>query len=141
MHTPSKVLIALCLLFFLVTSGFTPTLSAEEEISGQSDSSSAEESSGFNPAQWLLSIYRDHISPVNADLCPSYPPCSSYASQAMRKHGFFIGWIMTVDRLIHEGKEETSVSPYIHSHGEDLIFDPVENNDFWWYPRDRKHDE
>lgn len=141
MHTPTKVLIAFCFLFFLVTSGFTPGVCADEEISGQSDASSSEESSGFNPAQWLLSIYKDHISPVNADQCPSYPPCSSYAGQAMRKHGFFIGWMMTVDRLIHEGKEETSVSPYIHSHGEDLILDPVENNDFWWYPGDGKHDE
>ena len=141
MGTPSKVFIVFCFLFLLLTNGVTPGVCADDEFSGQSDPSSSEESYGFNPAQWLLSVYRNHISPVNADTCPSYPPCSSYASKAMRKHGFFIGWMMTVDRLIHEGKEETSDSPYIQSNGELLIFDPVENNDFWWYPGDGKHDE
>ena len=141
MNPSIKVLALLCLVLFLVTSGHTPGIFAEEEISRQSDSPCSEEVSGFNPAQWLLSIYKNHISPVNADRCPSYPSCSSYAEQAMKKHGFFMGWIMTVDRLIHEGKEETTVSPYIHSDGEDLILDPVENNDFWWYPRNGKHHE
>jgi hypothetical protein len=141
MNPSIKVLALLCLVLFLVTGGHTPGLCAEEEISRQSDSPSSEEVSGFNPAQWLLSIYKNHISPVNADRCPSYPSCSSYAEQAMKKHGFFMGWIMTVDRLIHEGKEETTVSPYIHFDGEDLILDPVENNDFWWYPRNGKHHE
>ena len=136
-----KLFALLCFVFFLVTGGHTPDLSAEEEISRASDSLASEETSGFNPAQWLLSIYRNHISPVNGGRCPSYPSCSSYAEQAMKKHGFFTGWIMTVDRLIHEGKEETAVSPYIHFDGEDLIFDPVENNDFWWTPRNGKHHE
>jgi len=46
---------------------------------------------------------------------------------------------MTVDRLIHEGNEETSVSPLIYSKGEWKILDPVENNDFWWYHKDKGH--
>ena len=44
-----------------------------------------------------------------------------------------MGWIMTVDRLIHEGKEETEVSPVVFSEGRWKIFDPLENNDFWWF--------
>jgi hypothetical protein len=136
-----KLLILLGLVLFLVTSGHTPQIWAEEEISRPSDSPSSEEPSGFNPAQWLLSFYKNHISPVDGGRCPSYPSCSLYAEQAMKKHGFFMGWIMTVDRLIHEGKEETAVSPYIHSDGEDLILDPVENNDFWWTQRHGKAHE
>jgi hypothetical protein len=141
MKTSIRVLILLGFLIFLFTGAHIPRVYAEDDLSGQSDSSSSAETSGFNPAEWLLSIYKDHISPVNGDQCPSYPSCSSYAEQAIRKHGFFIGWMMTVDRLIHEGKEETSVSPYIHYGGKVLIHDPVEDNDFWWYPRDGKHDE
>ena len=141
MNLSTKVLILLCFVFLIITRGHIPVVYAEDEISRQSESSSSEEAAGFNPAQWLLSIYKDHISPVNADRCPSFPSCSSYAEQAMKKHGFFMGWMMTVDRLIHEGKEETSVSPYIESDGELLIFDPVENNDFWWYPRRGKDHE
>ncbi len=48
---------------------------------------------------------------------------------------------MTVDRLIHEGKEETRVSPVVIFNGKRKILDPLENNDFWWYTPNRKHDE
>jgi hypothetical protein len=65
------------------------------------------------------------------------PTCSSYSIEAFRKHGFFIGWMMTVDRLIHEGKEEAAVSPLLFSEGKWRLYDPVENNDFWWSPLDR----
>jgi len=74
---------------------------------------------------------------VDGDRCPSIPSCSAYSAQAMKKHGFFVGWMMTVDRLIHEGKEETLVSTVVHSEGKWKIFDPVENNDFWWHSPDR----
>ena len=97
--------------------------------------------SGFNIGLWFLTFYRDTLSAVDGDRCPSVPSCSSYSIDAFRKHGFFLGWMMTVDRLIHEGKEETRVSPIVHSRGGLKIYDPVENNDFWWYARDRKdHD-
>ena len=92
------------------------------------------ETRGFNPALWLVNLYRDHISPIDGDRCPSLPTCSSYSVQAMKKHGLFLGWMMTVDRLIHEGREETNVSPVVYYEGKWKIFDPVQNNDFWWYP-------
>ena len=44
-----------------------------------------------------------------------------------------MGWLMTVDRLIHEGREETAVSPVVYSEGKWKIFDPLKNNDFWWF--------
>lgn len=127
MKTLMKVLMSFCLAFLLVATSDAPGMGGEEE------------NSGLNPGLWLLSLYRDHISPVDGDRCPSIPSCASYAEQAFKKHGFFIGWMMTVDRLIHEGKEETSVSPFVYYEGEVKIFDPLENNDFWWSPRDGKH--
>ncbi|MBW2000179.1 MAG: membrane protein insertion efficiency factor YidD [Deltaproteobacteria bacterium] len=78
------------------------------------------------------------ISPLDGSRCPSYPSCSSYSLQAFEKHGFFMGWIMTVDRLIHEGEEEKKVSPVVYHRGRWKIYDPVENNDFWWYTGDKK---
>lgn len=97
--------------------------------------------SGFNVGLWLASFYRDTLSAVDGDRCPSVPSCSSYSAESFRKHGFFLGWMMTVDRLIHEGTEETRVSPTIYSRGGLKIYDPVENNDFWWHARDWKdHD-
>jgi hypothetical protein len=94
--------------------------------------------SAGNPGAWLVSFYGKHISAVDGDRCPSVPTCSAYAARAFKKHGFFIGWMMTVDRLIHEGKEETEVSPIVFSGGKWKIYDPVENNDFWWHAPSRQ---
>jgi len=100
---------------------------------------SQEKSSNSNLGSFLVSIYRDHISAVDSDRCPSFPSCGSYSVQAFKKHGFIIGWLMTVDRLIHEGREEAAISPSLYSDGTWKIYDPVENNDFWWYKRERQH--
>ncbi|MGD2125009.1 MAG: membrane protein insertion efficiency factor YidD [Desulfobacteraceae bacterium] len=102
-------------------------------------SHTADERPGFNLGMWLVDLYSNTISTVDADRCPSVPSCSQYSLEAFKKHGFFTGWIMTVDRLIHEGNEEARVSPVVHSGGKWKIFDPVENNDFWWHPRKWEH--
>lgn len=80
----------------------------------------------------LASFFRDHISAVDGDRCPSLPSCSSYSVEAFKKHGFFMGWLMSVDRLIHEA-DEAAISPLVRRNGQVKIFDPVENNDFWWF--------
>jgi len=85
-----------------------------------------------NIGVWLASFFSKHISAVDGDRCPSAPTCSSYSVQAFKKHGLVMGWLMTVDRLIHEGNE-WSVSPVEKRGGKGKIIDPVENNDFWWY--------
>jgi len=95
--------------------------------------SNTEEKKSANIGVWLVSFYQEHLSKVDGDRCPSFPSCSSYSIQAFQKHGFFMGWMMTVDRLFHEGSEEEKVSPLVFDHGKMKIFDPVENNDFWWH--------
>ena len=89
----------------------------------------------INVGAWFASFFSEHISAVDGDRCPSNPTCSSYSARAFKKHGFFVGWAMTVDRLIHEG-DEGSVSPLVRRNGRLKILDPVENNDFWWYSKD-----
>lgn len=91
----------------------------------------------FNIGAWFASSVWRHISAVDGQRCPSEPTCSSYSAQAFRKHGFFVGWVMTVDRLIHEADEGRD-SPFVRRDGVFKIFDPVENNDYWWYGRDAK---
>lgn len=91
----------------------------------------------LNIGSVLIDIYRKVISPVDGDRCPSSPTCSAYSAEAFKKHGFFIGWMMTVDRLIHEGSEEAKVSPQIYQDGKWKVLDPVQNNDFWWVNHDR----
>jgi putative membrane protein insertion efficiency factor len=79
-----------------------------------------------------IRFYRDHISPVIGDRCQMYPSCSSYALQAIKKHGCLIGSVMTSDRLIHEANE-TDHAPLIEKAGDLGYYDPVSANDFWWY--------
>ena len=59
---------------------------------------------------------------------------------AFRKHGFIMGWLMTVDRLIHEA-DESSVSPIVYHNGRAKIYDPIENNDFWWFHPDEENQD
>ena len=128
-------------LYLPLTLCVSPGMTSEDEFYKSSDDPAQREGSAFNLGLWLASIYRDYISPVDGSQCPSRPSCSSYSASAFKKHGFFMGWIMTVDRLIHEGKEETSVSPLVYTDEGWKILDPVENNDFWWFRGDREDRE
>ena len=79
----------------------------------------------------LFRFFQEYISPVDGDRCPSYPTCSQYGQEAVRKHGVLIGLVMTFDRLIHES-DETHRAPLIRAGESYRYYDPVENNDFWW---------
>lgn len=78
-----------------------------------------------------VGFYQSYISPVNGERCPMIPTCSAYAVQAIKKHGFFIGIMMTADRLIHES-DEIRYAPMIINGDKVSFHDPVSNNDFWF---------
>jgi putative membrane protein insertion efficiency factor len=78
-----------------------------------------------------ITFYQNYISPEIGDRCQMYPSCSSYALQAIKKHGCLIGSVMTSDRLIHEANE-TDHAPLIETKEGLRYYDPVGNNDFWW---------
>jgi putative component of membrane protein insertase Oxa1/YidC/SpoIIIJ protein YidD len=87
----------------------------------------------------ILEIYRgplNHLSAVRRGECPMYPSCSEYSRLAIRKHGFAVGWAMTVDRLMRCGRDELKQAPRIFVDGGWRYYDPVENNDFWWSQND-----
>lgn len=86
---------------------------------------------GQRAASGLIGIFRTYISPVDGDRCPSYPSCSQYSLEAIRKHGAFVGLVMTFDRLIHES-DEVHIVPSVKVYDSYRSYDPVENNDFWW---------
>jgi len=86
-----------------------------------------------NPLRSLVETYRAYISPIDGKGCPMHPSCSKYSVQCLKKHGFFIGWMMTCDRLFRCGRDELRLSPQIIVNGKLKWYDPLENNDFWWY--------
>ncbi|MBW2021011.1 MAG: membrane protein insertion efficiency factor YidD [Deltaproteobacteria bacterium] len=79
----------------------------------------------------LIRFFQKYISPVDGERCPCFPTCSSYSLQAYRKHVFFIGTLMTVDRLFHEADIEKH-APLRKVGDRDRFIDPLENNDFWF---------
>ena len=49
---------------------------------------------------WLVRLYQKYISPLKRPCCRFTPTCSSYAIEAYKKRGFFIGTILTVWRIL-----------------------------------------
>jgi len=87
-------------------------------------------------ASFFVRFYQRFISVFDGDKCPMYPSCSQYSLQCIKKHGFWIGWIMTCDRLLHE-PDEMNLSPIIIIRGKTLAYDPVHENDQWWHKNDQ----
>jgi putative component of membrane protein insertase Oxa1/YidC/SpoIIIJ protein YidD len=117
----------LCLIFFslLFSCAYPKTMKKEHE-------------SSFDPLSSIVHLYRgplNHLSAVRRGLSPMYPCSSSYSLQCLKKHGPFIGWMITCDRLMRSGRDELDLSPWIKINGKWWCYDPVENNDFWWYKK------
>ena len=91
----------------------------------------ARETTGLE-AGGVLHFYQKHLSPVDGDRCSMYPTCSGYAAEALKKHGFAVGWIMTCDRLVRCGRDEMKRSPMVTVNNRPRCYDPVAANDFWW---------
>lgn len=135
MKITRTVLLILSLLFLS-----TGTVTAEDDSfkgpweKNTKNSSSPTRDSSLNPLKYFVKFYRDYISPIDGDRCPMYPTCSQYSIECFEKHGLLIGWLMTCDRLFHEA-DEMKQAPFILVHGSYRFYDPVEDNDFWWYDK------
>lgn len=93
---------------------------------------SEQEREAFSPLGALVRFHRHYLSPIDGKECPMYPSCSEYSLLCLKKHGAFVGWMMSCDRLLHEANEMRQ-APLIYVNGEVRFHDPVENNDFWWH--------
>ena len=55
-----------------------------------------------------IKLYRYFLNPVLGNVCRFYPSCSSYALEAIERHGSVVGSYLTLKRLakchpFHEG--------------------------------------
>ena len=78
-----------------------------------------------------IRFFQKYLSGADGHRCPMTPSCSSYALQAMRRHGALKGWIMACDRLMRCGRDELKHSPSTLTRHGIRCQDPVQNNDFW----------
>jgi putative component of membrane protein insertase Oxa1/YidC/SpoIIIJ protein YidD len=93
-------------------------------------STDAEEKQG-GVLLYPIRFFQDYISRADGDRCPMHPTCSQYCSEAFKKHGALLGWIMCSDRLIRCGRDETRLSDPVWIDGVKHSFDPLSHNDFW----------
>ncbi|MCP4673513.1 MAG: membrane protein insertion efficiency factor YidD [Desulfobacula sp.] len=115
------------ILIFIISFIFYATLCAQSlDQEGERDES------------FLFNFYQEHISVVDGNRCAMYPSCSRYASRSFQKHGFIVGWIMACDRLVRCGRDEADIARHVIVDNHELIHDPVEANDFWWFEKENK---
>jgi len=86
--------------------------------------------------QTALWVWQHTISRVNGKECTMYPSCSHYAMETVQQHGPIIGFFMAADRVLHE-ESESKYCRMIKVGDQWLFYDPVSNNDFWWYKNDK----
>ena len=133
-----KLALFFTFMFFMVSINGPIVRAFEDKPSEASDTANPQDKSGFNLGAAIVSIFKDHISAVDGDRCPSVPTCSAYGVEAFKKHGFLQFIFRHGLDIDFEGQEETTVSPLVYSDGKWKIYDPVKNNDFWWYPPEKK---
>jgi putative component of membrane protein insertase Oxa1/YidC/SpoIIIJ protein YidD len=76
-------------------------------------------------AESMIRFHQEVISPADGPRSHFYPSSSQYTLDAMRKYGFYRGFLMGCDRLMREN-EEAWVYPTISSPGGlKLKYDPV----------------
>lgn len=61
----------------------------------------------------IVKVYKVIVSPMLRPSCRFYPTCSTYSIEALRKHGFIKGGILSAKRII-------SCNP-IHKGGHDPV--------------------
>ncbi len=118
------VKLILFLIFFSLIASCTYSKSMQTETDRDAD-----------PLSLMVRFYRgplNHLSAVRYGECPMYPSDSEYSLQSIQKHGMLVGWIMTMDRLMRCGRDETRLSPQVFINGKWKTYDPVGKNDFWW---------
>lgn len=49
---------------------------------------------------FIIQLYRKYFSPIKVAKCPYYPTCSTYAIQAIEKHGAVKGGALATWRVL-----------------------------------------
>jgi len=77
-------------------------------------------------------FYQTVVSPIDGPRCGHAPTCSRFAFQAVRKKGFLLGLLLSVDRLWSTGRSSIlRMLPQIQTRAGPRFYDPVEQQTFW----------
>jgi putative component of membrane protein insertase Oxa1/YidC/SpoIIIJ protein YidD len=82
-------------------------------------------------ARLMAGLYRNCFNSALSSGCPSYPSCSEYMVQSVTRFGIIPGIVLSLERMLHEMDRITS-GELIMVDDQLRIFDPIENNVWWW---------
>jgi len=82
------------------------------------------------PAAWVVSLYQSQVAPAIGSRCSLHPSCSTYARQALQKHGI-LGIAMYTDRAVREPTVVGRRERQVRIRGRRKDADPVEDHDWW----------
>lgn len=82
-----------------------------------------------------LKLFQMTVSKADGNRCPMYPSCSHYSCQAFERYNPITAWILTTDRLLRCGRDETRLSKPVITKGRTRIKDTLADNTFWWSSR------
>ena len=125
--------LAASLLVLMVTLMAAIPLQADVQTPGATLQSDPSDLAEAPPLAHQIGFFRRILSKADGDRCSMYPSCSTYAMESLRKHGALVGWIMIKDRLLRCGHDEVRLAPTIRSGQRRRAYDPVSDNDFWWW--------
>lgn len=76
-------------------------------------------------AEKMIGFHQEVISPADGPRSHFFPSSSQYTKEAMRKYGFFKGFIMGCDRLMRENSEDWVYPTITVPGGAVMKYDPV----------------
>lgn len=82
-----------------------------------------------------LKLFQQTVSKADGNRCPMYPSCSHYSSLAFERYNPITAWILTADRLLRCGRDETRLSKPVIVQGRTRVKDTLDDNTFWWSSR------
>jgi uncharacterized protein len=78
-----------------------------------------------NAAEALICFHQTVITPIDGPRSNYIPSSSQYTLDAMRTHGFFMGFAMGCDRLLRENDDPWVYSKVQDIHGYPMKYNPV----------------
>lgn len=103
----SKILLFLFPILLLAVPGYHPPWGKDADLCyRKSDQTNTQSLSPLGEAmEKLIWFHQNIISPVDGPRSHFKPSSSTYMMQAIRKHGFFKGYVMGCDRLLRENED------------------------------------
>jgi putative component of membrane protein insertase Oxa1/YidC/SpoIIIJ protein YidD len=85
-------------------------------------------------SSWTVSIqwFQKTLSRADGSRCPMYPSCSHYSRQAFEHYNPLTAWMLTADRLLRCGRDETRLSKPVVVNNRIKSKDTLADNTFWW---------